>query len=104
MPDRTLVDGPQVYEEKSVSMREVRGLLHADDGESNIGRVMDVVIHPLVGFDELPPKTQGLSRVGVDVEARVVAAGDVYPYSVTNLKEVARGVGDHVKPIYPAGL
>ncbi len=75
-----------------------------DEGKVDVGGVEGVVVDLLACFDEISSEAQGLSRVWVDVESGVVAAGDIDPYPVPDLEQVARGVGDHVEPVYPAGF
>src|SRR3569833_1783821 len=60
--------------------RPARDVLVAPQDEC--GRVVDVHVHP-VGRDRPAAAERRLAGVGVDVEAREVAGGDVHPYAVS---------------------
>src|SRR3569833_2759704 len=67
--------------------RPARDVLVAPQDEC--GRVVDVHVHT-VGRDRTAAAERRLAGVGVDVEAREVAGGDVQPYAVPGREEVRR--------------
>ena len=54
--------------------------------------MLPVVLHGVLGYLGAATEAQRLAGVGINVEARKVAAGDVDPNSVTPRKQIARGV------------
>jgi hypothetical protein len=75
-------------------------ILPRDDRKDDTRGILGLVIHGIYRLFHPGAQTKRFARIRINVESRVVAAGDICPDSVPQSEEVASGIGNQFEAIH----